>query len=356
MSKIIKNGIVYGETLLPAAGNIAYDNTASGLNATTMQNAITELKEMYDLPKGYAWAGTQAQWDALTPVEKAVYNGKIIAIIDDDEAIAAEDVTYDNTSSGLTAANVQAAVDELNVNDVGKKEYVDNDGIASEIFNVYSGQFKNVASGAGSHAEGVLTVASNDASHAEGLNTVASGQHSHAEGMLTEAAGFASHASGYYTIANTGTSTVVGRFNVADGTGTNDPKHLFIVGNGTTTEARSNILEVSDSYMNLNGTLKINNTAIGSLAMKSSATDSYTPAGTVSTPTISATTTPVTVNSITAVGTLPTLTYDAVNKEYIFSPGTLPTKGNNVTVIASIDSLTSTQPTFTGTAATIEVS
>jgi hypothetical protein len=36
MSKIIKNGIVYGETLLPAADNIAYDNTASGLNATTM--------------------------------------------------------------------------------------------------------------------------------------------------------------------------------------------------------------------------------------------------------------------------------------------------------------------------------
>lgn len=83
MSKIIKNGIVYGETLLPAAGNIAYDNTASGLNATTMQNAITELKDMYDLPKGYAWAGTQAQWDAMTASEKAVYDGKIIAIIDD---------------------------------------------------------------------------------------------------------------------------------------------------------------------------------------------------------------------------------------------------------------------------------
>lgn len=83
MSKIIKNGIVYGETLLPAASNIVYDNTASGLNATTMQNAITELKDMYDLPKGYAWAGTQAQWDALTPVQKAVYDGKLIAIIDD---------------------------------------------------------------------------------------------------------------------------------------------------------------------------------------------------------------------------------------------------------------------------------
>lgn len=354
MSKIIKNGIIYGETLLPAAGNIAYDNTASGLNATTMQNAITELKEMYDLPKGYAWAGTQAQWDALTPVEKAVYNGKIIAIIDDDEAIAAEDITYDSTSSGLTAANVQAAVDELNANDVGKKEYVDNDGIASEIFNVYSGQFKNVASGTGSHAEGVHTVASNDASHAEGASTVASGQYSHTEGIGTEAVGIGSHASGIGTIANTGASMAIGRYNVADGTGSSDPKHLFIVGNGTDA-TRSNILEVSDSYMNLNGTLKINNTAIGSLAMKSSATDSYTPVGTVSTPTISATITSATVNSITAVGTLPTLTYDAVNKEYTFSAGTLPTKGDNVTVIASIDSLTSTQPTFTGTAATIEV-
>lgn len=112
MSKIIKNGIVYGETLLPAAGNIAYDNTASGLNATTMQNAITELKDMYDLPKGYAWAGTQAQWDALTPVEKAVYDGKIIAIIGDDN-IPADDVIYDNSTSGLTATDAQTAIDEL---------------------------------------------------------------------------------------------------------------------------------------------------------------------------------------------------------------------------------------------------
>ena len=112
MSKIIKNGIVYGETLLPAAGNIAYDNTASGLNATTMQNAITELKDMYDLPKGYAWAGTQTEWDNLTVQEKAVYDGKIIAIIGDD-SVPADDVVYDNTTSGMTATDAQAAIDEL---------------------------------------------------------------------------------------------------------------------------------------------------------------------------------------------------------------------------------------------------
>jgi hypothetical protein len=67
---------------------------------------------MYDLPKGYAWAGTQAQWDALTPVEKAVYNGKIIAIIGDD-SIPAENVVYDNTTSGMTATDAQTAIDEL---------------------------------------------------------------------------------------------------------------------------------------------------------------------------------------------------------------------------------------------------
>lgn len=85
-----------------------------------------------------------------------------------------------------------------------------------------------------------------------------------------------------------------------------------------------------------------------------------TPAGTVSTPTITVTPSTTTVNSITAVGTLPTCTLPVftanVTNENLaldwssgsFSQGTLPTKGSDTTVATGISSAVSTQPTFTG--------
>ena len=106
-----------------------------------------------------------------------------------------------------------------------------------------------------------------------------------------------------------------------------------------------------------------------------SVSKSYTPAGSVSTPTISVKTagSTTTVNSITAVGTLPSLTVTnqtvvtgtSVSGEVMsfttatngsasgWSAGTLPTKGSNTTVKTGDAAYQSSQPTFTGTAATI---
>ena len=87
---------------------------------------------------------------------------------------------------------------------------------------------------------------------------------------------------------------------------------------------------------------------------------SYTPAGSVTvTPSVTAPTT--TVNSITAVGTLPSCTMPtySVDDEILtitagsFSAGTLPTKGADTTVVKSV-SVTATG-SFSGTAATISV-
>ena len=47
MGKIIRNGISYGGSS-SSAGNISYDNTSSGLASMTVQNAITELKDIVD--------------------------------------------------------------------------------------------------------------------------------------------------------------------------------------------------------------------------------------------------------------------------------------------------------------------
>lgn len=87
---------------------------------------------------------------------------------------------------------------------------------------------------------------------------------------------------------------------------------------------------------------------------KATINSSYTPAGTNSAPTVTVTTNSAIVNSITAVGTLPSLT-TSVSGETLtisFNPGTLPTKGADTTVATGIKSATATAPTFTGTAGT----
>ena len=87
----------------------------------------------------------------------------------------------------------------------------------------------------------------------------------------------------------------------------------------------------------------------------SSGTATYTPAGTVEAPTISVKTagTTTTVNSITNVGTLPTMPTYTVASEVLTitagSPGTLPTKGSNQTVKTGDAVYQATAPEFTGT-------
>lgn len=139
------------------------------------------------------------------------------------------------------------------------------DGGTGEVFNDYS---NNIASGNGSHAEGVSTTASGNYAHAEGYATTASGLLSHAEGYLTTASAsdahaegnsttasgnFAhaegsatkasasySHAEGNNTKASSNAQHVQGKYNIEDSAG----KYAFIIGNGTADNARSNALAV----------------------------------------------------------------------------------------------------------------
>ena len=57
---------------------------------------------------------TQAQYDALSQAEKL--NGTTYYITDGQNITTASVVTYDNTASGLTATNVQGAIDEICTN------------------------------------------------------------------------------------------------------------------------------------------------------------------------------------------------------------------------------------------------
>lgn len=115
------------------------------------------------------------------------------------------------------------------------------------------------------------------------------------------------------------------------------------------------------------GSVNVTGTPSGSITIsKGTGTANYTPEGTVSTPTITVTPTTTTVNSITAVGTLPSCTLPTLSTTVAnevltlswtdgsFDAGTLPTKGANTTVATGIDSATSTQPTFSGTGAELK--
>lgn len=89
------------------------------------------------------------------------------------------------------------------------------------------------------HAEGYLTTASGDISHAEGHYTQATGQKAHAEGDITVASGTASHAGGTGTIASEDSQTSIGKYNATDANA------LFIVGNGSSEDSRSNAFAVN---------------------------------------------------------------------------------------------------------------
>jgi len=82
----------------------------------------------------------------------------------------------------------------------GKQFVIDGQTVTAadgaEIFNVYTGNYQNKATGQASHAEGTETIATAHSSHAEGAGTMATGNQSHAEGASTQAIGQGSHAEG----------------------------------------------------------------------------------------------------------------------------------------------------------------
>ena len=92
---------------------------------------------------------------------------------------------------------------------------------------------------------------------AEGSGVAATGLCAHAEGWYTSAGGYHSPASGVQTIAQRYCQFVLGKYNVADTTGNtgDDPgTYLFIIGNGSDANSRSNAFTVDwDGNVNMAG-------------------------------------------------------------------------------------------------------
>lgn len=90
------------------ADQIDYDNSVSGITATDVQAAIDEIVNLV-LSSGVA-----------------SFNSRTGAVLPAAHDYDADQVDYDNQSSGLVATDVQAAIDELNTNITGIAKYTGN--------------------------------------------------------------------------------------------------------------------------------------------------------------------------------------------------------------------------------------
>ena len=104
------------------------------------------------------------------------------------------------------------------------------------------------ASGTYSHAEGYGTTASGYISHAEGEMTTASGNYSHTECEVTKALGDNSHAQNYFTIADYNSMTAIGKYNISntDEVVNKKKNKLFVIGNSTSSYNRKDAFIITE--------------------------------------------------------------------------------------------------------------
>ena len=149
---------------------------------------------------------------------------------------------YSLTTSAQT---IVGAINEILPKATGVGKVDPNSDGTGEIFNLYEGEYANVASGPYSHAEGISTTAEGICSHAEGSGTKAEGNYSHAEGRHTIASGEASHAEGQYTTAS-------GSNSHAEGSVTN--------ASGSVSHAEGRYTTALNSYEHAEGSYNVSNT------------------------------------------------------------------------------------------------
>lgn len=113
------------------------------------------------------------------------------------------------------------------------------------------------------------------------------------------------------------------------------------------------------TFTGTEATISVKGTPSGSVSLSiGSGTANYTPEGSVTKPNVSVTPQSATVNSITAVGTLPSLSCTVSNENLTlsFDAGSLPTKGSDTTVLTGVSAELDAAPVFSGTGVDLEAS
>jgi hypothetical protein len=194
--------------------------------------------------------------------------------------------------TGLVTGYTNTAVTAFTYNNANTFTVLENDGssysasinvVTGMTFNgflrtsgsstsgLYSFAFGNnlTSSGDYSFSQGLSTSATTNYSHSEGANTTTNGASSHAEGDGTQTFGYGSHAEGSNSITYGEYSHTEGRETIANG----DYQHVqglynltastagaFIIGNGSSTINRSNLVLATGNNFNIYGDLNVTGT------------------------------------------------------------------------------------------------
>ena len=172
-----------------------------------------------------------------------------------------------------------------------------------------------------------------------------------------KALAFKDSASGNYTPAgNVSKPTFTGTEGNVSVSGTPSGNVAISVGSGTTNYTPAGNVS-KPTFSGTAGNVSVSGTPSGNVTISTgTGTANYTPAGNISKPNVTVTPSTTTVNSITDVGTLPSLgtTVENENLTLSWSAGTLPTKGSDTDVMTGATAALASAPTFTGTGAELK--
>jgi hypothetical protein len=214
----------------------------------------------------YAW-GNKVEISGSTNITGSLFLNGVAITSGGGSADTLQSVT---TAGSTTTSSVQIAAKFVQgFGNIAFAPYSHAQGENSYTYGTSShaeGQ-QSTAIGPYSHAEGFSTEAIGTASHAEGINTIALGDYSHAEGQLSTAIGYGSHAqgSGGVTLGNFSFASGLGTY--ASGTWQNvfgqynlssSANSAFIIGNGSSTAARSNLMYAAGTQVQITGSLVVN--------------------------------------------------------------------------------------------------
>ena len=192
---------------------------------------------------GNTWDGTNTSLKAA--VAAAAAGGSDVNVTQTATSTNADyEILFSGTADDTTRTEGAGKSSYFKFNP-SKKAFTFGDRLSGSTVGEYSVAMGHTATASEiySYAEGYYTSASGLASHAEGSGTSAIGESSHAEGSASSTAGRYAHAEGLFTRASHQSQHVFGEYNIADpSTAANTARgnYIEIVGNGTSTTARSN--------------------------------------------------------------------------------------------------------------------
>lgn len=236
------------------------DAHAEGYGATNVKYSnpqpIAATSGTFTIPDGVSTSG--AKYICVPSIE---YLSKIVASAG--PTLTCADTVGEIVPVGATVILVQCGALGYNAHCEGYSTlaeggYSHAEGSSTKAIGSYSHTegYGTDANGDYGHAEGSGTHATGSYSHAEGSSTTAGGTYSHAEGYDTTAAANFSHAGGLGTVANSDAMSAIGKFNSRS-------NGLFVVGNGTADDARSDAFWIdADGAMwqtitDMNGTARL---------------------------------------------------------------------------------------------------